>query len=107
MTATLPGALTRGGPGYIATIQVRLLHARVRRTNLRRGWDVETWGVPINQVDLARTWLDFNYVPFRALTHLGFDFTAEELPQLYPFWRYLAYLFGVYPLFYPHLGVDS
>jgi hypothetical protein len=107
VTARLPGALTRGGPGYIATMEVRLLHARVRRTNLRRGWDVETWGVPINQVDLARTWLDFNYVPFRALTHLGFDFTAEELHDLYRFWRYLGYLLGIDPIFYRDIGDDS
>jgi len=100
IAATLPGGLTRGGPGYIATIQVRLLHARVRRTNLRRGWDMETWGVPINQVDLARTWLDFNYVPFRALTDLGFDFTAKELQELYQFWGYLGYLLGIDPIFY-------
>ena len=98
--AMLPGGLTRGGPGYVATVQVRVLHALRRVTKLRRGWDVETWGVPVNQVDLARTWLDFNYVTFRALADLGFDFTEEELRDLYHLWWYLGYLLGIDPLFY-------
>jgi hypothetical protein len=42
----LPGGLIRGRPGYIATVQVRMLHAQIRATNLRRGRDVEAWGAP-------------------------------------------------------------
>lgn len=59
-TATvLPDGLTRGGRGYVHNLQVRLLHARVRHALIRSGWDVEAQGMPINQVELARTWLDF------------------------------------------------
>jgi hypothetical protein len=96
----LPGGLVRGEQGYVATAQVRLLHALRRMTTLRRGWDVEAWGLPISQVDLARTWLDFTLVPFRALAQLGFDFTEAELRDLYALWRYVGYLLGIDPIFY-------
>jgi hypothetical protein len=99
-SAVLPGGLARGADGYVATIQVRLLHARVRATNLKRGWDVETWGVPISQVDMARTWFDFNLWPYQALQNLGFDFSEAEIRDLYAFWRYVAYLLGIDPAFY-------
>jgi len=31
--------LLRGAPGYQATVQVRLLHARMRSSALKHGWD--------------------------------------------------------------------
>lgn len=96
----LPNGLARGERGYIATIQVRLLHARIRLMYLKRGWDTTAWGVPINQADLARTWLDFTYTPYRALTKFGFDFTEPELRDAYHLWQYLGYLLGIDPTFY-------
>ncbi|GAA3731269.1 hypothetical protein HDA32_005658 [Spinactinospora alkalitolerans] len=98
--AILPGGLLRGAPGYVDTVQVRLLHARVRANALKRGWDVEEWGVPINQVDAARTWLDFTVVPFRALERVGIVLTPEEERDLYRYWRHIAALVGVDPRFY-------
>lgn len=100
-TATvLPEGLTRGHPGYVHNLQVRLLHARVRHALIKSGWDVETQGVPINQVELARTWLDFTYVPFTALGRLGIDFTEDEIRDLYVLWRRVAHLLGVDPRLY-------
>lgn len=98
--AILPGGLLRGAPGYTATVQVRLLHARVRARALEGGWDTEEWGVPINQVDTARTWLDFTIVPFRALQRLGIDIPAEEERDLYRYWHTIAALLGLSPEFY-------
>src|SRR6266853_3620042 len=57
--ATMPGGLLRGAPGYQATVQVRLLHARMRSNALKHGCDTAEWGVPISQVDVARTCLDW------------------------------------------------
>jgi hypothetical protein len=55
-SAVQPGHLRIGAPGYVATVQVRLLHAHVRHHVGGRGeWDLGTRGVPINQVSLART----------------------------------------------------
>src|SRR4030088_19116 len=93
--ATMPGGLLRGAPGYQATVQVRLLHARIRSSALKHGWDTADWGVPISQVDVARTWLDFTVTPFRALAVLGIELTETEQHSLYQYWHYIAYLLGL------------
>jgi hypothetical protein len=98
--ATMPSGLVRGAPGYQATVQVRLLHARMRSSALKHGWDTAEWGVPIGQVDLARTWLDFTLTPFRALAALGIELTKVEQNSLYQYWHYIAYLLGLEDSFY-------
>ncbi len=96
----LPGGLERGAGGYVHNLQVRLLHAGVRASLRARGWDDRETGAPINQVEMARTWLDFTYVPFRALGAFGISFSHAELDDLYHFWRYVAHLLGVDPRLY-------
>ncbi|MFC7329140.1 oxygenase MpaB family protein [Marinactinospora rubrisoli] len=103
VNAGVPGGLTRGAPGYLDTLQVRLLHARVRAGTLRRGWDIDTWGVPVNQVDTARTWLDFTLVPFRALARVGITLTETEEADLYRYWHHIAHLLGLAPEFHRHV----
>jgi hypothetical protein len=98
--ATMPRGLLRGAPGYQATVQVRLLHARIRSSALKHGWDTAEWGIPIGQVDLARTWLDFTMTPFRALAGLGIELTRAEQNSLYQYWHYIAYLLGLHDGFY-------
>lgn len=95
-SVVLPGGLVRGAPGYVATARVRLMHARVRAKALRDGWETERWGLPINQADLARTWLAFTIVPFRGLADvLGIGLSADEELQLYRYWRHIGRLLGV------------
>ncbi|PZG51938.1 DUF2236 domain-containing protein [Spongiactinospora gelatinilytica] len=93
--ATMPGGLLRGAPGYLATAQVRLLHARMRHGALKRGWDTAEWGVPINQVDVARTWLDFALISYQAIAALGFELTEAEQYGMYEYWHYIGYLLGL------------
>ncbi|SHK82028.1 hypothetical protein SAMN05443637_112187 [Pseudonocardia thermophila] len=95
LTAALPGGLHPGAPGYVATLQVRMLHAHMRRLARTRGYDERTHGVPINQVDLARTWMDFTLVSLRAEESLGFGMTSSELAEVYRFWAVLAHLLGI------------
>lgn len=97
--SVVPGALVAGAPGYIHNVQVRLLHARVRHA-LTQGRCTDSHDVPINQLDLARTWLDFTYVPFSALERLGIHFTSDELRDLYALWHRIAALLGVAPELY-------
>lgn len=103
--AMLPGGLARGGDGYVATLQVRLLHADARARTLRAGWDVGAWGMPLGQVDLARTWLDFNYQSYPVLARLGYDLTEAELADLYRMWWHIGHLLGIDPAFF--LGVTG
>lgn len=96
-TAMLPGGLRPGGPGYVATLQVRMLHAQMRRLARTRGFDEAQHGVPINQVDLARTWMDFTYTSMRAEEIMGFSLTSHETRSLYSYWWLLAHLLGIDP----------
>jgi hypothetical protein len=91
----------------VQTAQVRLLHARVRATALKHGWDSEEWGVPINQVDIARTWLDFTLVPQLAMEKLGIVFSEEEQHAIYRYWWYIAYLLGLDERFYLAYGDNT
>jgi hypothetical protein len=93
--AVLPGGLRHGAPGYVQTVQVRLLHARVRATATRRGWDAGRWGVPINQADVARTWLDSTLVPFTLLERIGYRLIDQEESRLYRYWWYVGHLLGL------------
>ncbi|WP_051433318.1 oxygenase MpaB family protein [Promicromonospora kroppenstedtii] len=94
-SAILPGGLRRGAPGYVQTVQVRLLHARARASAMSHGWDADRWGIPINQADIARTWLDFTVVPFTFLESVGYRLTPEEQSRLYRYWWYIGHLLGL------------
>jgi hypothetical protein len=94
-TAMLPGALERGAPGYVATIKVRLLHARIRAGVTRGGWDVSASGMAMNALDISRTWLSFWYLPLRLQQKLGFSFTEAEIEQLRKHNLYIGHLLGV------------
>lgn len=89
-----PQALVPGAPGYVHTVQVRLLHARVRAATLRGGWQAER-GSPVSQRDLLRTWFDFTFVPFGALEKLGLGFAPEDITDLYAMWHGVAHLLGI------------
>jgi hypothetical protein len=93
--AVLPGGLRNGAPGYVQTVQVRLLHARVRASATAHGWDADRWGVPINQADVARTWLDFTLVPFLLLESIGYQLSDQEQSRLYHYWWYVGHLLGL------------
>ena len=112
-----PDALRAGGAGWRAAVRVRALHAKVRRRLLRRGggaepgsggggggggggsggrWDVETYGVPINQEDMAATLLAFSYNVLVGVEAIR----GEELPEaeqeaFLHLWRYMGHLLGV------------
>jgi hypothetical protein len=104
-SVVLPGGLRHGAPGYVQTVQVRLLHARVRASATAHGWDAERWGVPINQADVARTWLDFTVVPFTFLEGIGYRLTDQEQSRLYRYWWYVGHLLGLDEEFF--LGIED
>lgn len=95
--AMLPGSLRRGAGGYIATVQVRVHHARIRHRARRQGFDEPANGVPINQLDLAGTWLAFTNRTFRAEETLGYGMTEQEQAEAYGYWQLLGHLLGVEP----------
>ena len=72
-----PGGLSRGGAGYVQTLQVRLLHAKVRAA-LMNNPEFE-YSTAIDQRQMVRTWIDFTLVSFNALAKAGFAFSPEQM----------------------------
>ncbi|MFD4598184.1 oxygenase MpaB family protein [Streptomyces sp. NPDC058464] len=93
--ALRPGGLLRGAPGYVATVRLRLRHARLRASATAGGRDTSAGGVPVSQADTARLWLGFTLVAYEALAAVGIEISGEEERHLYAYWSYVAHLLGI------------
>ena len=94
--------LLSGGDGWKTALHVRALHAKIRRGLLKRRrhhqkqWDVDHYGVPMNQEDMAATLLAFG-----TNTIFGIEFVAgveigrREEEDYLALWRYIGWLLGV------------
>jgi len=93
---TAVGGLARGAPGYRSTLHVRLMHAMVRRRLLKLPeWDRAELGIPINQTDMAATYLGFSVVLLLITRAMGVPVTrAEGLAEMH-MWKYICWLMGV------------
>jgi hypothetical protein len=93
---TKPGGLDRFGDGFASTIRVRMVHALVRRAFGRRGdWDAATWGAPINQIDLAATYLGFGPAMVIGARLFGVPIGPRGSRAAMHLWRYVGWLSGV------------
>ncbi|MEL0028458.1 MAG: oxygenase MpaB family protein, partial [Perlucidibaca sp.] len=96
MDCTEPDGLARHGPGFRSTLHVRLVHALVRRNlQARPEWDHAVWGLPLNQIDMAATYLGFSVVMLGALRKLGIQATPRESRGVMMLWSYACWLMGV------------
>jgi hypothetical protein len=101
LQAVLPDAILPGRPGHLATLQVRLLHARIRARLLAQGWDTRRWGLPISQADLGRTLLDFSHTPLVGLERVGWRLRPVEQADSYHLWAVIGHHLGVDPRLRP------
>lgn len=89
-----------GGPrpgthAHRVLLNLRLMHARVRRMVQRRSdWDPR-WGVPVNQEDNGSTLVMFSLVYARSLQRLGVALTPAERDSIHHAWRYGGYVLGI------------
>ncbi len=91
-----PGGLAPGGAGWVSTLHVRLIHASVRaRLSQHRDWDADDMGLPVNQTDMAATWLAFSVVLLLGARALGVSFTRREALGVMHLWKYACWLMGV------------
>lgn len=90
-------ALRPGGIAHRTMLEVRLLHAMVRKQLHARGWDTALYDEPINQEDMAFTIIEFNYLAVRGMERLGAALSDEDRAALHHLWRYAAWLHGVCP----------
>ena len=92
----LPRGLLRGSEGYELSIRTRVLHANVRRMLLRSDWwDLDSWGMPINQLDMAGTNTQFSLSLMHSMRKLGVVISKEEEDAVLSLWRYAGLLMGV------------
>ena len=95
-TLSRPGALLPGGEAWRLTLHVRVMHALVNDTFVRRGrWDVERWGLPINQTDQAATLGLFDGVALLGVRALGVPVSRRDSDAVMHLWRYVGWLMGV------------
>jgi hypothetical protein len=92
------GGMRPHAPGWRSTLQVRLIHAQVRRMILATGrWDADAWGAPINQHDELGTSLLFSSVLLEGLRQLGLRVTAADAESYMHLWRWSGWLMGIDP----------
>lgn len=97
-----PGGMRPHGIGWQLTLNVRLIHAQVRRMILRSGrWNEPAWGAPINQHDELGTSLLFSVVVLEGLRQLGMRIAPLDSDAYVQLWRWSGWLMGVDPELLP------
>jgi len=100
-----PGGLGSSGQGIRTVQKVRLMHAAVRhhlRHDTTSQWDHLSFGVPINQEDLAGTLLTFSFLAIDGLRKLGANITSEAADAYFDAWCEVGKLMGVLPEMIPN-----
>ena len=89
-------AMRRDGEGFKLTVHVRLMHALVNHQFETNGrWDIDQWGLPINQTDQAATLGLFNGALLLGVRLLGVRVTKSESRAIMHMWKYVGWLMGV------------
>lgn len=87
-----------GGAGWRATLQVRWVHGLVRHQLARSSqWDNRQWGLAINQVDMAATYLGFSAVMLLGLRKCGIVVTPANSRAVMHVWKLIGWQMGVHP----------
>ncbi len=107
-----PGGLTPEGKGIVTVKKVRLMHAAIRYYLLhphinRNGWDTQTYGIPINQEEMAGTLMAFGPLVTQGLDLLGVETTQEEKDAYLHCWLIVGHFIGVDPELYPKNHEDG
>lgn len=98
-----PGGLGPEGRGIRSAQKVRLMHAAIRHLILHdkeNPWD-PSWGVPINQEDLAGTLATFTYVIMDGLAKLDISVPPEAQQSYLDAWGVVGRIMGLVPELIP------
>lgn len=91
-----PGGMRRSGEGFKLTVHVRAMHALVNHQFETNGrWDVQRWGLPINQTDQAATLGLFNGTLLLGVRALGYRVSRDESRAVMHLWKYVGWLMGI------------
>ncbi|MCO5935279.1 DUF2236 domain-containing protein [Mucilaginibacter sp. RB4R14] len=90
-----PDAFSKDGKAYEEILKVRIMHAAVRYYTLQSDkWD-NSWGVPINEEDMAGTNLSFSLIVIRGLRMLGYNVSHEDQAAFMHIWAVVGSLSGL------------
>lgn len=90
-----PGGMQPGAPGHRTIMEVRLLHAMVRKFLKQRGWETEKYDEPVNQEDMAFTIVEFDYLAVRGMERMGAKLSDDDKTAVHHLWRFAARQNGV------------
>ena len=101
-----PDGFDPEGKGIITIKKVRLYHAAIRTyiTNPQanpEGWDMEEFGAPINQEEMAGTQMAFSALTIKGLEQLGIELSIEEKDAYIHCWNIVGHFLGIDPQLYP------
>lgn len=103
-----PDGLRPGGAGFRSTVHVRFIHSLVRRhVAALPDWDAATWGLPVNQTDMAATLVGALIAPSATGAALGLINSYPEYQAAAHLTRYVGVLMGVQDDFLPRSYRDS
>ena len=95
-----PGGLSPQGRGVRTAQKVRLMHAAIRHVVLSESnpaWDIDTFGRPVNQEDMAGTLQLFSTFVMDGLENLGLWIDPEEKVGYFRAWQVVGRIMGVHP----------
>jgi len=83
-----------GGLAINSIRKVRLIHAFIRLF-MKKGWDINSLGQPINQEDMAYTLMTFSISLIDGLKQLNLDLDEKQMYAYFERWRAIGQLLGV------------
>jgi len=90
-----PDAFSNDGNAYEEILKIRIMHAAVRYYTIQSGkWD-DSWGLPINQEDMAGTNLSFSLIVIRGLRMLGYSISQADQAAFMHIWAVVGCLTGL------------
>jgi hypothetical protein len=103
-----PRGMRPQAPGWRLTLNVRLIHAQVRRMIQKSGrWDAGAWGAPINQHDELGTLLLFSVVVLEGLRQLGARIAPADSDAYMQLWKWSGFLMGLEPELLPSTEAEG
>ncbi len=89
------GSFRENGQALSAIFKVRYIHHMIRQHLMRNEWNVELYGLPVNQMDMAGTNLAFSLITIRSLRRLGVSVSREEAEAYIHLWNVISSLLGL------------
>lgn len=83
------------GNALVSILKVRLMHAVTRWYISQSEWDIDTYGQPVNQEDMAGTNLSFSLMVVRGLRKMGRLIHAEDALAYIQYWNHIGEMLGL------------